>query len=63
MNLLSEYTDDTNRCARIYRTAEGMYQVNYWDAALEIDNWQTYTSIQVAEDLAEDWVQSRKMIT
>jgi len=63
MNLLSEYTDETNRCARIYRMKDGLYQVNFWDAALEIDDWRTYTSEEVAENSAEDWVQTRKMIT
>jgi hypothetical protein len=55
-NLLSEYTDDRNRCARVYEFKTGGYQVNFWDAITEEDFWKPYFDLEKAENDAEDWV-------
>ena len=55
-NLLCEYTDDRNRCARVYEFKTGGYQVNFWDASLELDYWKPHSTIEEAQDAAEDWV-------
>ena len=54
--LISEYTDDRNRCARVHRFITGGYQVNFWDALLEVDYWKPYSILEDAENAAEDWV-------
>lgn len=54
--MLSEYTDEVNRCARVFKQANGVYTVNFWDAIGEIDEWDTYGSEEDAENAAEDWV-------
>lgn len=56
MKLLSEYTDDVNRCARVYNLGKGLYQVNFWDASAEIDDWVTFDTLESAENTAEDWL-------
>ena len=53
--MLSEYTDEVNRCARVFKM-NGVYQVNFWDANMEIDDWKSYQSEDDADDAAEDWV-------
>lgn len=53
--MLSEYTDNVNRCARVYKF-DREYRVNFWDANMEIDDWKTYNNEDVADDAAEDWV-------
>lgn len=55
MKFLSEYTNDVNRCARVYKVNNG-YTVNLWDANLEIDDWKNYISEELAEAAAEDFV-------
>ena len=56
MIMISEYTDDNNRCSRVYKSNNGDYQVNFWDAIMEHDEWKPYLTIDDAEDAAEDWV-------
>ena len=53
--MLSEYTDEVNRCARVFKM-NGVYQVNFWDANMEIDDWKSYATEDDADDAAEDWV-------
>ena len=55
MKMLSEYTDNVNRCARVFKNDAG-YTVNFWDAVCETDEWVTYLHEETAENAAEDWI-------
>ena len=53
--ILSEYTNET-RNARVYRTANGEYGVLLFDAQDDYNEFQSFSTLDEAEDVAEDWV-------
>ena len=70
MNLISEYLSEKSdvRCAKVFRLSRGngvdndVYQVNFWDANMAIDDWVTYPILDQAEFAAEDFVLSYKAL-
>jgi len=44
------------RNAKVMKMENGQYTVLIWDAAREIDDHRMFTSLEVAEDFAENWV-------
>ena len=53
--ILSEYQQGT-RNARVYRTANGEYGVVVYDAQNDFNWFQSYSTLEDAENFAEDWV-------
>ena len=53
--IISEYQEGT-RNARVYKTANGEYGVILFDAVDDFNGFQSRPTIDLAEDLAEDWV-------
>ena len=53
--IISEYTEGV-RNAKVMKMENGQYTVLIWDAAREIDDHRMFTSLEVAEDFAENWV-------
>lgn len=70
MNLISEYLSEKTdvRCAKVFRLSRGngisndVYQVNFWDANMDIDEWVTYARLEEAENAAEDFALSYKVL-
>jgi hypothetical protein len=55
MPILSNYQEGT-RNAKVYKTASGEYGVIVYDAADDFNGFESFSSINLAEDFAEDWV-------
>ena len=53
--IISEYQNGT-RNSRVYRTASGEYGVLLFDAHDDYNDFQSFSTIDEAEDVAEDWV-------
>jgi hypothetical protein len=53
--ILSEYQDGT-RNSRVYQTANGDYGVLLFDAEDDYNEFRSYTTIDEAENVAENWV-------
>lgn len=70
MNLISEYLSEKTdvRCAKVFRLSRDngisndVYQVNFWDANMDIDEWVTYARLEEAENAAEDFALSYKVL-
>jgi hypothetical protein len=45
-----------SRNAKIYKTANGEYGVVIFDAETDYNGFESFNSIDLAEDFAEDWV-------
>jgi hypothetical protein len=55
--ILSEYQNGTKN-ARVYKTGNGEFGVLLFDATDDYNEFRSYTTIDQAEDGAEDWVLS-----
>jgi len=55
MPILSNYQEGT-RNAKVYKTAIGKYGVIVYDAQDDFNGFESFSSIDLAEDFAEDWV-------
>jgi hypothetical protein len=55
MPILSNYQEGT-RNAKVYKTAIGEYGVIVYDAQDDFNGFESFSSIDLAEDFAEDWV-------
>lgn len=53
--IISEYQNGT-RNARVYKTTSGHFGVLLFDAQDDYNEFQSYDTIDEAEDVAEDWV-------
>jgi hypothetical protein len=53
--ILSEYQEGT-RNARVYKTSTGEYGVLTFDSQDDYNGFESYSTIDDAEDAAEDWV-------
>ena len=53
--IISNHQEGT-RNAKVYRTANGEYGVVVFDAETDYNGFQSFHSIDLAEDYAEDWV-------
>ena len=61
MKLVSEYFSEVSpvRCAKVFvldKNGYSSYEVNFWDADLDIDDWKSFGYLNHAEDAAEDFV-------
>ena len=45
-----------SRNAKVYKTSNGGYGVVVFDAETDYNGFQSFDSIDLAEDYAEDWV-------
>ena len=52
---ISEYQEEL-RNARVYKSDNNMYNVIVYDGNSDEEYFYSYTSLNVAEDFAEDWV-------
>jgi hypothetical protein len=55
MPILSNYQEGT-RNAKVYKTASGEYGVIVFDAQDDFNGFESFLTIDLAEDFAEDWV-------
>ena len=55
MPILSNYQEGT-RNAKVYKDAIGNYSVIVYDADYDYNGYESFPSINDAEDFAEDWV-------
>jgi len=53
--IISEHQEGS-RNARVYKTSNGEYGVVVFDAETDYNGFQSFHSIDLAEDYAEDWV-------
>jgi len=52
---LSEYQEGL-RNARVYKSNNNMYNVVVYDGNVDEEDFYSYSSLEVAENFAEDWV-------
>ena len=57
----SEYQDGT-RNARVYKTANGEYGVVVYDSENDFNWFQSFLTLDDAENFAEDWVLGHESI-
>lgn len=55
MPILSNYQEGT-RNAKVYKTASGEYGVIVFDAQDDFNGFESFSTVDLAEDFAEDWV-------
>jgi hypothetical protein len=55
MPILSNYQEGT-RNAKVYKDASGQYSVIVYDADDDFNGYESFSSINLAEEFAEDWV-------
>jgi hypothetical protein len=55
MPILSNYQEGT-RNAKVYKDANGQYSVVVFDAQNDYNEFESFPSIDLAEEFAEDWV-------
>jgi hypothetical protein len=55
MPILSNYQERT-RNAKVYKTASGEYGVIVYDSQDDFNGYESFLTIDLAEDFAEDWV-------
>jgi hypothetical protein len=53
--ILSDYQEGT-RNAKVYRDNSGKFCVIVFDAEDDFNGYESFSSIDLAEDFAEDWV-------
>jgi hypothetical protein len=53
--ILSNYQEGT-RNAKVYKDASGHYSVIVYDAVDDFNGYESFLTIDLAEDFAEDWV-------
>lgn len=55
MKILSNFQEGL-RNAKVYKTTNGDFGVLYYDATVDYNEFASFTSLDLAEDSAEDWV-------
>ena len=55
LKILSNFQEG-DRNAKVYKTASGDFGVLYYDATVDYNEFDSFPSLGVAEDSAEDWV-------
>ena len=55
MPIISNYQEGT-RNAKVYKDASGNYCAIVYDAEDDFNGFESFPSIDLAEDFAEDWV-------